>query len=137
MRILIVEDEPLIAMMLAESLELGGHEVLGPAATETEALALCERAPLPDLALLDIHLRDGSSGVVLAHALHGRWGLLVIFASSQEAEARQARDVALGCIRKPYEPETVLRSVELAREIKDGGRPAAVPAGFELFGVGG
>jgi two-component system, response regulator PdtaR len=132
MRILIVEDEALIAMMLADSLEGGGHEVMGPAGTAAQALALCEAA-LPDLALLDVNLRDGCNGVVLARALFDRWGLPVIFASGQLVEARQARDVAFGFIRKPYEAETVLRGVELAREVMAGGTPTDVPAGFELF----
>ncbi len=133
MRILIVEDEALIAWMLADSLEDAGHEVVGPAATMAEALALCEGAPPPELALLDINLRDGSNGVDVARALLSRWGVLSIFASGQMMEARRARDVALGYIRKSYEAQTVLRGVEVAREVMDGGTPRHVPAGFELF----
>ena len=132
MRILIVEDEALIAMMLADSLEGGGHEVMGPASTMGEALALCETA-LPELALLDVNLRDGSNGVDVARALFERWGVLSIFASGQMTEARRAKDIALGQIRKPYGTETVLRSVEVAREVIRGGKPVTVPAGFELF----
>ncbi|MFL5335130.1 MAG: response regulator [Geminicoccaceae bacterium] len=132
MRILIVEDEALIALELAESLEHDGHEVVGPAATMAEALALCKAEP-PELAVLDINLQDGSSGVILARALLTRWGVLSIFASGQLLEARQAKDSALGCIGKPYQPETVLRSVEVAREIISGGKPRSIPAGFELF----
>ena len=134
MRILIVEDEALIAMALADGLEDAGHEVVGPAATMAEALALCDEAPPPpELAVLDINLRDGSSGVDVARALLERWGVLSIFASGQVMEARRARDVALGCIRKPYRPETVLRGVEVAREVMDGRTPGCMPAGFELF----
>ena len=48
-------------------------------------------------------------------------------------EARRARDVALGYIRKPYEARTVLGSVEVAREVMGGGTPTHVPAGLELF----
>jgi two-component system, response regulator PdtaR len=132
MRILIVEDEALIAMMLVDVLEDGGHEVMEPATTATEALALCE-VMLPELALLDVNLRDGSNGVALARVLSDRWGLPVIFASGQVMEARQARDIALGHIRKPYQPETVLHSVEVARVVMNGGRPKQVPVGFELF----
>ncbi len=98
-----------------------------------EALALCEGAPPPELAVLDIGLRDGSSGVELARALLVRWGVLSIFASGQVMEARRARDIALSYIRKPYEAETVLRSVEVAREIMGGGKPRSIPAGLELF----
>ncbi len=133
MRILIVEDEALIAWMLADSLEGGGHDVMGPAGTMAEALALCEATPPPELVLLDINLRDGSNGVDVARALLERWGVLSIFASAQMMEARRARDIALGHIRKPYGAETVLRSVEVAREVMRGGKPVTVPAGFELF----
>ena len=133
MRILIVEDDAVIAMVLADSLEDAGHEVVGPAATMAEALALCEGAPPPELAVLDINLRDGSSGVDVAHALLERWGVPSIFASGQAVDARRAKDVALGYIRKPYRPETVLRGVEVAREVMGGAEPRAVPAGFELF----
>ncbi len=137
MRILVVEDEVLIAWMLADSLEGAGHEVVGPAATMAEALALCEAAPPPELAVLDINLRDGSSGVDLARALMERWGVPSIFASAQAVEARHARDIALGCVRKPYAPETVLRGVEVAREVMGGRQPGPVPAGFELFSAAG
>jgi two-component system, response regulator PdtaR len=132
MRILIVEDEALIAMLLADVLEDGGHEVLGPVATATEALALCEAAR-PDLALLDVNLRDGSSGLDVARALLQRWGVLAIFASGQVTEACQARDIALGYIRKPYQPETVLGSIEVARVVMGGGKPNSIPAGFRPF----
>lgn len=47
MRILAVEDEVLVAMVLREALEAAGHDVMGPAATMAEALALCE-AERPD-----------------------------------------------------------------------------------------
>ncbi|MBD0275522.1 MAG: response regulator [Acetobacteraceae bacterium] len=133
MRVLIVEDEVLIALALADSLEGAGHHVLGPAATMAEALALCEGTPPPELAVLDINLRDGSSGVDVARALFERWGVPSIFASGQAGDARRARDAALGYIRKPYEAETVLRSVEVAREVMGGAEPRAMPAGFELF----
>jgi len=138
MRILIVEDEALIALALADGLEDAGHAVVGPAATMAEALALCEGAAAPpELAVLDVNLAEGSNGVDVARALFVRWGVLCIFASGQMMEARRARDVALGYIRKPYETETVLRSVEVAREVMGGGTPGAVPEGFELFSSAG
>ena len=133
MRILIVEDEPLIAWMLADSLERAGHEVVGRAATMADALALCEGAAAPELALLDIKLRDGSNGVDVARTLMERWGVRSIFTSAHVTEARRAKGVALGCIGKPYQGATVLRGVEMAREVMGGGTPRRVPAGLELF----
>jgi DNA-binding response OmpR family regulator len=133
-RVLIVEDEALIAMALADSLEDAGHEVVGPAATMAEALALCDGAAAPpELAVLDINLGDGSSGVDVARALMERWGVPSIFASAQVAEARRARGIALGCIPKPYAAQTVLRGVEVARVVMGGRTPGHVPAGLELF----
>ncbi|RZI57301.1 MAG: response regulator [Pseudomonas sp.] len=132
MRILIVEDEALIAMMLADGLEDAGHEIAGPVATTDEALALCE-ATLPDLALLDVNLAEGGDGVVLAGTLLARWGLLVVFASAQSPALLQARSSALGVIKKPYDMNTVLRGVEVARAVLDGQRPVDVPTGFSLF----
>jgi two-component system, response regulator PdtaR len=138
MRILIVEDEPLIAWMLADSLERAGHEVVGRAATMADALALCEAAaPPPELALLDIMLRDGGNGVDVARALLERWGVRSIVTSAHVTEARRAEGVALGCIGKPYQAATVLRGVEMAREVMDGGTPRRVPAGLELFSATG
>jgi DNA-binding response OmpR family regulator len=141
MRILVVEDEALIALLLVEILAEDGHEVVGPAATMEQALALCEDAP-PQLALLDITLRDGGSGVEVARALHLRWGVPSIFASSQVCEARRASDIALGCIRKPYAVETVLRSIEAARAVMGGAKPGTLPAsslpmGFEIYAATG
>ncbi|WP_431271461.1 response regulator [Dankookia sp. P2] len=136
MRILVVEDEALIALVLVEILAEDGHEVLGPAATAEQALALCEDAP-PQLALLDITLQGGGSGVEVARALHRRWGVPTIFASSQICEARRARDVALGCIQKPYAVETVLRSIDAARAVMGGDRPASPPRGFEMYAATG
>jgi two-component system, response regulator PdtaR len=55
MRILIVEDEPLIAASIDWELRDAGYEVIGPAADAAHALALA-RATRPDLALVDINL---------------------------------------------------------------------------------
>jgi DNA-binding response OmpR family regulator len=55
MRILIVEDDALVAIVLTDCLDDARHEVVGPATTAAEAVALCE-AGVPDLALLDIGL---------------------------------------------------------------------------------
>ena len=57
MRILVVEDEPLLAMLLEESLAELGHEVVGSAATIDQAIATIEALPL-DFALLDFTLAD-------------------------------------------------------------------------------
>ena len=73
MLILVVEDEALVGLVLVLALVRKGRDVLGPAGTATEALALAERTP-PELALVDIDLRNGGDGVGVARALLGRHG---------------------------------------------------------------
>ena len=55
-RLLVVEDETLIAMELCNDLAELGWEIIGPAATVDEALSLLSSAPLPDAAVLDVNL---------------------------------------------------------------------------------
>ena len=70
-RILIVEDEPLIAWTLAEALEEVGFGVVGPVATAREGLAALAADPSIDGAILDGDLADGPS-VPVALALRER-----------------------------------------------------------------
>ena len=61
-RVLVIEDEPIVAMELETLLGALGHTVIGNARTHAEALRFAERER-PGLVLADIHLADGSSGL--------------------------------------------------------------------------
>ena len=63
-RVLIVEDEPFIALDLAQAVESAGGVVIGPAATIAQALALIQASVL-EAAILDVNLPDGHIGPVL------------------------------------------------------------------------
>jgi AmiR/NasT family two-component response regulator len=65
MRVLVAEDDPIIALGLARRLAAMGHEVVGPVATVAEARELASRA---DLYLFDVDLADGD-GIELARSL--------------------------------------------------------------------
>ena len=67
-RILIVEDEPLIAMMLEDFLEALGRELVGTADSVGDALALVAQGGI-DAAILDINLRAGEQSWPVADAL--------------------------------------------------------------------
>ena len=133
MILLVAEDEALIALVLGLELRDAGHQVLGPAATPEEALALVEETR-PGLALIDIRLEDGGDGVALARTLRDRHGVPSLFVSGQAPDALAAKDAALGLVRKPYAPEDVARAVEAVAELLRGRRPARLPPGLELFG---
>ena len=133
MILLVAEDEALIALVLEGALRDAGHEVLGPAATPEEALALVEETR-PELALIDINLTGGGDGIALARALRARYGVPSLFVSGQAPDALANRDTALGLVRKPYAPEDVARAVSVVSELLRGRRPARLPPGLELFG---
>ena len=123
-KILIAEDEALIALSLSHGLAVGGHAVCGVVATMTDALA-CARRHHPELALLDVHLARGSDGRDIARTLRRELGIPSIFLSAQiSADEARLLDV-LGLIPKPYTHDDVLRAVNDAITILRG---AAVPA---------
>lgn len=68
MRVLVAEDDPIIALGLARRLGRLGHEVLGPVPTVAEALTLARGGPPADLYLFDVDLADGD-GLQLARTL--------------------------------------------------------------------
>lgn len=59
-RVLIVEDEPMIAMVIEDSVEALGYKVVGPVAQRAEAMALAKAGAF-DCAILDVNIRDGNS----------------------------------------------------------------------------
>jgi DNA-binding response OmpR family regulator len=134
MIILVVEDESIIGLELEGRLQEAGHEVLGPTSTVEAALELAERRK-PDLALVDINLGDGGSGIELARRLLERWGTPSLFLSGQTQEARENNDAAIGRIGKPFSATAVLESIDVAKAIAAGEpvSPVNVPPELELF----
>jgi DNA-directed RNA polymerase specialized sigma24 family protein/CheY-like chemotaxis protein len=76
--VLIIEDEPIVALDLERLVGDLGHEVVGVAATRAEALALAARRPL-GLVLADVRLADGSSGLEAASDILSQFDIPVIF----------------------------------------------------------
>jgi len=109
-RLLVVEDEPLMASLLAETLRAAGFEV-ATAGSVKEARA-CIDAFDPDLALLDIALGNGPTGVHLAHALSvSRPDIALLFLTRHaDAESASSEGLALppnvGFLRKHMVSDT-------------------------------
>lgn len=70
-RVLILEDEALVAMLIEDQLIELGYEVVGPAATTSQAIALCEVEEI-DGAILDVNLGGGRRSDAVAQWLHER-----------------------------------------------------------------
>lgn len=137
MRIIIVEDEALLALWMRSVLEEAGHTVVGETHDTAEVLALL-RAVAPDLMLVDINLPEGrGAGIELARMVRAGSDVPCLFVSGQVEEARANSDVALGLLNKPWDAPTLLASVDIAGQLMCGDMPHHVPLGLELFGSGG
>lgn len=103
-RILVADDEPLIAMIIEDWLTELRFETLGPVSTIREALALIESTP-PDAAILDVRLADGNSYAVAERLVASR--VPFAFASGQEANTIDARFKDAPVLVKPFDLEQV------------------------------
>ena len=103
-RILIVEDEPILAIALQDILEGLGYEVVGPAFRVAQALALAGEAGL-DAAILDVNMGDGDS-YGIADRLAAR-GILYLFATGYGREGLEPGHEAAPVLAKPYREKEV------------------------------
>lgn len=101
LRVLLVEDEALISMILEELLEDLGATVVGPAATVAEALTHANATPAPDCALLDINLR-GEPSWPIADALLARQ-VPIAFASGYGKSGLEPRFQTAKVLSKPID----------------------------------
>lgn len=116
LRVLIVEDEAIIALSLEALIGSHGHQVCGTAATTAEAIALAERER-PDIAIMDIHLAEGSSGTEAAAELYNRWGIRCLFLSGNLDEGTRAAVAPfapLGFVGKPFLPTRFAAALDRA-----------------------
>ncbi len=101
LRVLLVEDEILIALELESLLQDLGHDVVGIASSSKDALALGQEAK-PDLAFVDIHLADGPTGVDVARQLTAQHQVTVLFMTANAKRIPEDFGGAWGVIAKPY-----------------------------------
>lgn len=134
MLVLIVENEPLIAVSLELELELAGHRVLGPANDPEHALKLAAEHR-PDVALVDIGLNGVHRGIELARALRSKYDVAVLFVTMTPDAALENQDAAVGVMTKPFDPDDVPESVEIVNAVKQGKQPVlhSMPGSLQLF----
>ena len=105
-RVLLVEDEALVAMMIQETLTEFGFQVLGPLSTASEALAAARERSI-DAAVLDINLGDGLVYTV-AEILAER-GVPFVFVTGYDADSVDSRFSGIPILQKPIERESLQR----------------------------
>jgi DNA-binding response OmpR family regulator len=124
--VLIVEDDPMIAFDVEETLIEAGYLVCGVAASENEALDLAEQHQ-PAFAVVDVSLSPGD-GRNVARELCRRGRIGVLFATALCHEIRElTKTGAIGCLPKPFDPVDVPRALRAVAAIMDGDPPGRLP----------
>jgi DNA-binding response OmpR family regulator len=128
-RLLIVEDEPLVAFDTEHFLTEEGFVVVATTDSVGEAIGHIIAPNAIDLVLIDLGLRDGN-GADVAHAARAQGvpALIVTGRAFEEVEA-----IGFGCLSKPYPQRDLLRAIAIVETLLDGKVPRRVPASLKLF----
>ena len=121
MRVLIVEDEAIIALHLAILVAELGHEVCATAASAAGAIALATLHN-PHVVLMDVRLADGSSGIDAARQLHAQQALRCIFLSANLDEPTKTALLPyepIDFVGKPVLPVVLQRALKKAEGLTD------------------
>lgn len=132
LEVLIVEDEILLATELGFLVQESGCRDVGHAMSSSEAVTLASSLR-PDLALVDVHLRDGPTGVDVARKIVDDCGGVVLFMTANVKRLPADFAGACGVIGKPYSDVSVRRALAfLECCLRTGVAPGRPPLGFEL-----
>lgn len=115
-RILLVEDESIVAMDIQHRLENMGYEVAGWLAAGDRIVAEIERLR-PDLVLMDIRLQEGMDGIQAAQVIRRQFNIPLVYltAYADEETLRRAKETdPFGFVLKPYHDRELHTAIELA-----------------------
>lgn len=114
LRVMIVEDEPTIALQLESIIEEAGHEVLGIAPEMRSALGIATANPHLDLAIMDVELASRPDGVAAAQRLREEHDVASLFVSANiddEVRARALEWQPVGFIGKPFREADIVAAI--------------------------
>ena len=115
-RILVVEDEPAVAMGIQHILRVYGYEVLEPTVSGDDAIRRAA-ADTPDLVLMDIRLKGIVDGIDAAKEIQRRFDIPVVFLTAHTDRATVGRATQAhpyGYVRKPFEGSELWAAIEVA-----------------------
>lgn len=120
MRLLVVEDEPFIALDLEGLAITAGHHVVGVAETLLGAIHLATETR-PDCALVDVNLRDGKTGPDVARRLSGSLGVVVGFITGSAEQVPEDFAGAVCVLEKPFSDPGVFELLRMLQARLAGG----------------
>jgi DNA-binding LytR/AlgR family response regulator len=130
LKIMIVEDEALLALELELEVEAAGHEVVGTAASRSAALDIVANAG-PQFAFVDVHLTDGPSGIEIGRHLAST-GIPFVFVTGNVKRIPDDFVGAIGAIEKPYTMNGLQNALTYLTARVSGQPPATPPPGLIL-----
>jgi CheY-like chemotaxis protein/DNA-directed RNA polymerase specialized sigma24 family protein len=134
--VLIIEDEPIIAMEIEDMVNSLGHRINGVARTHAEAVAAVAKAR-PGLILADIQLADGSSGIEAVNEILSAFDLPVIFITAYpERLLTGARPEPAFLIAKPFQPDMVKAIISQALFFNEEAHPPGNQSGSTRASMG-
>lgn len=128
-RILIVEDEPLVAFDNENLLGESGYEVVATVDSLADAVRVIGEEPI-DLILSDIKLNGDGDGMDVARAAAAK-GVPVLFVTGNCP--LEARSLGIGCLAKPYSSRTLRSALETVDRKVQGKSVKRLPAGLTLY----
>lgn len=115
-KILVVEDDSIIALTIQGRLKQFGYEVVGRASTGEDALKKVKDLQ-PDLVLMDIHIKGPMDGIQTAERVYGFYNIPVVYltAYSDEKTLERAQKTSpFGYVVKPFNDETLRTTIKMA-----------------------
>ena len=128
-RVLIVEDDLIIALDLEDMITSHGFDVAGLASSLEHALKL---APFSDIAFVDVNLSDGASGPAIGRILAEDFRMTVVFMTGNAEAVADGVSGTLGVVSKPVSPRTVEEILNYVAA-RRGNTVAVVPAMLKVF----
>ncbi|MCW6506924.1 response regulator [Lichenifustis flavocetrariae] len=134
LRFLVVEDEALLAMDLGMMIEDAGHHVVAEAGCLREVQGL-DVGIAPDVAFVDLHLAEGSSGLDVCAHIKQNWGdAIIVFVTANPRKLRVDHPGAHGVIAKPFSRNGIMSALRYITEgICDPPPSASTPPDFTAF----
>jgi DNA-binding response OmpR family regulator len=133
LKVLIAEDDLMIADAAEDALTAHGFEVCGIARTVAEAVSL-GLLHKPDLAVIDMRLADGGLGNEIVDQLNALGGLGVLYATANPLLTALTGAAGHACLVKPYSAEALVRGLEIVADmVTIGAAVPPFPRGFQLL----
>jgi CheY-like chemotaxis protein len=115
-KILVVEDDTIIALTIQGRLKEFGYEVVGRASNGEDAIKKAKELQ-PDLVLMDIHIKGPMDGIQTAETVYGIYNIPVIYLTAYSDEKtleRAEKTSPFGYVVKPFNDDTLRTTIKMA-----------------------